>query len=368
MLISLSLDDITKTISAIAMEPTESLKTIVFPEAELNHENAQGPLKGSESELETNKHRELAASFIRTILYFDVFNYPLTQKEIFTFCDRKIKDHETASRILQDLCDKNLLRQEEGFFFTGGSMKVLSRIKGNALAKKRMKTARFYASVIAIFPFVRGVYISGSLSKNFMADNSDIDFFILAEPGRLWLCRFLLVLFKRFILFNSHRNFCINYMLDTNNLEIEQRDIYTATETLMLIPVFNIKLFDKFLAANNWWKAFYPNYQVPSGAERNRNHIIKSFLEFIFSSWIGTKLDDLSYKIFTNYWKQKHKNIQSANTDRQVCSDKSVAACFPHDQHYRIINVYQQKIKEFEAATGMVINYTKRIQPARKIA
>ena len=86
-----------------------------------------------------------------------------------------------------------------------------------------------------MFPFVRGVFLSGSISKGFMSESDDIDYFIITAPGRLWLTRTLLILFKKIFLFNSFRNFCLNYFIDSENLYIPEHNRYTATEIVFLI-------------------------------------------------------------------------------------------------------------------------------------
>ncbi len=60
-------------------------------------------------------------------------------------------------------------------------------VEYNRLAEIRLKDAKKYARVIANFPFIQAVFISGSLSKHVMKPNSDIDFFIITKPDRLWL-------------------------------------------------------------------------------------------------------------------------------------------------------------------------------------
>jgi len=335
------------------MKHEQTLKIYSNPELPRQYECDQEAQSDESVSKAGPAETELAASFMRTILYFDVFNYPLTQDEIFSFCDRKINDMESAKISLQWLCNQKILNHESGFYFTGSNSKIIYRLKGNTLARKRMKTARFYSSIISRFPFVRGVYISGSLSKNFMASNSDIDFFIIAEPGRLWLSRTLLVLFKRLILFGSHRNFCINFMLAANNLSINERNIYSATETLMLIPMFNHQLFNEFLEVNDWWKEYYPNYQVPQGIEKLTKHPVKRFTEWLLRNRFGDMLDDLSYSLSMRYWEKKYMNDEPSMLRNRLKSDRNTAAYFPQRQQLKILRSFRQKLIELEKNTGL---------------
>ncbi len=137
---------------------------------------------------------------------------------------------------------------------------VHRRKKGNELAEKRLKTAKRVSGLISRFPFIRGILLSGSISKGFMEEDSDIDYFIITHPNRVWFSRLMLMLFKKLFFFNSKKIFCINYFVDSEKLEIEEKNIFTATEIVTLLPTYGKKIYDEFYEKNYWVKEFYPNY------------------------------------------------------------------------------------------------------------
>jgi predicted nucleotidyltransferase len=94
------------------------------------------------------------------------------------------------------------------------------------------KLAGIVTHVIKRFPFVRGVFVTGSLSKNSSDSSSDLDFMVITRKGRLWIARTLLMLFKKIFLLNSYKYFCINFLLSEDNLEIEDKNVFTATEVM----------------------------------------------------------------------------------------------------------------------------------------
>ena len=69
-----------------------------------------------------------------------------------------------------------------------------------------------------LIPYVRGVFISGQLSRYIADQKSDIDYFIVTEPERLWIVRTLFVLFRRTFLLNNRKYFCTNYYVTTEKL------------------------------------------------------------------------------------------------------------------------------------------------------
>src|SRR5690606_18040183 len=152
---------------------------------------------------------------------------------------------------LQETLDA-MVRDESIFFahnmysLENSGQIFLKRLVGADLAAEKMKEARRCADIIAGFPFVRGVYISGSLSKGYADEQSDIDFFIVVEKKRLWICRTLLHLFKKLtFLINRQHSFCMNYFLDESMLCLEEQNIFTATELYTLVPVYDKDSFEQ---------------------------------------------------------------------------------------------------------------------------
>ena len=133
--------------------------------------------------------KNLKSAILRTFLYFDIFHYPITREQAYNFCSLPSSsgDFEIA---FKDLVETGCLKKLGKFYaITADSGIALRRARGNELAAKRLKLARRISGFIGQFPFVRGVMLSGSLSKGYMDPDSDIDYFIITKPGRLWVAR-----------------------------------------------------------------------------------------------------------------------------------------------------------------------------------
>ena len=145
---------------------------------------------------------------------------------------------------LKELTLRGLIQTDDGFFFLNhNAASVMRRREGEIAAAGAFITAKRFSRIISNFPFVRAVAISGSLSKNYIDDSSDIDYFIITSQGRMWVARTLLVLYKKIFLFNSHKNFCVNYFLSEDSLLVPDRNIFTATEISFLVPTYNYTLY-----------------------------------------------------------------------------------------------------------------------------
>ncbi len=299
-------------------------------------------------------NNKLASSFLRTLIYFDIFSYPLTQDEILDYSACNDFTRNDGLITLKSLLESGMVNYRSGYYFVGDNEeKISKRIAGNKLAAKRMKNARLFSSIIASFPFTRGVFISGSLSKGYMDRNSDIDYFIITCPNRLWLSRTLLILFKKIFLLNSHRNFCINYLVDTENMEVKERNIYTATEVALLLPMHNHGLFDQFMNANDWIRNYFPNHvQVKENSIRG-NPLVKKLMEIMLDNRLGDFLDNFFYKTTTRYWIKKHGKEMIESPDSDLLWNKHVSQYNPN--HFRpvVLSMFRNRIAEFEKQFGI---------------
>jgi hypothetical protein len=282
---------------------------------------------------------------IRTLLYYDIFNYPLKSDEIFRFLGiDPIKESDFLSS-LQFLKQQQIVFQFENFFTLKNSRASIEAEKYLMLAKKQSK-------LIAKFPFVRGVLASGSLSKGYMDENSDLDFFIITAPKRLWIARTLLVMYKRLFLFNSHKYFCLNYYVDEDHLEIEEKNLFTATELATAIPLYGSKQYENLHLSNTWLKTFFPNYNprtvsnVPFSKISFSKRILENFSNFIF----GDRIEKYFQQKTLSRWKRLYQNRYSA-TDFQVAFKSKSYASKNHDRNYqrKIMDLYEEKLQ----LTGM---------------
>jgi hypothetical protein len=290
------------------------------------------------------------------LLYFDIFNYPLTEEEIMRFAPSPLAADFGSD--LVNLTDRQLVyRFGDYYSVTNDPSSVDRRKAGNALAQKKMPTARKFARLMASFPFVRAVMLSGSISKGYMDDRSDIDYFIIAESGRLWLVRTAMALFRRIFLLNSHKYFCTNYFVGSKALEIGEKNIFTAVETATLKPVYGKNPFFDFQSANSWCDSFLPNRTIENGVEKERDFFLKKGWEKILSLSLFDKLDDWLMVQSIKHWKKKYG--QQLNTHDFLIAFQStpqVSRSHPNFYQKKVLSRYAKKIKAFEEEQGISLS------------
>lgn len=297
-----------------------------------------------------NLSTENLKSVLSTLVYFDIFNHPLTAAEILEYAHHLPNNPEKLNEDLAFLVENKLIYFHKGYYLLNPRFENVSRREsGASMAEKTWPKAYQQSVLISKFPYVRSVVISGSLSKGFMDQDSDIDFLIITEPGRLWITRSLLALYKKLFLFNSHKYFCVNYFIDTNNLTLPDKNIFIATELMFAIPVYNPEIHQEFLDSNKWAKKFYPSKKmyIPfEPAKFPSPPSSKKIIENLLSGWIGKTLDKLLMKITIGFWQKKFRTMKKKQYERDMKSDAGVAKHHPNGFRDRVLQEYETKYNQ----------------------
>ena len=290
-------------------------------------------------------------SILRTLAYYDIFSYPLTADEIYINLGDNHTSPEEIKKELESLSSDHIVYRKGDFFQLSNDDKYIYRRKsGNELAEKRLKTARRVSGFISRFPFIRGILLSGSISKGFMEEDSDIDYFVITYPNRVWFSRLMLMVFKKIFLFNSKKSFCINYFIDSENLEIQEKNIFTATEIVTLLPTFGVNVYEQFYNKNLWVRKFYPNFPMrdTNNVLDRKNGIIKSLLEKFLENKLGDKFDDFAMALFDRFNKIKYKNYDREEFKLAFKSSKKESKHHPKFFQRKVLQEFDNKIQSLQ--------------------
>lgn len=250
--------------------------------------------------------------------------------------------------------DQVVFRYEDFYCIQPAESIVQRRKKGNQAAERFLQLASKKASFIAKFPFVRAVMASGSLSKGYMDEKSDLDFFIITAPRRLWIARTLLVIYKRLFLLNSHKYFCVNYFVDERHLEIEEKNLFTATELATALPLYGAQYYQQLMAMNPWLKKVFPNYtprptdDVPKASVSGP----KKFMETVINVLPADRLESFCRGITYNRWKRLYaREYPAVDFDIAFKSREYASKNHPQNFQRRVMDLYSKKIAEFDFAS-----------------
>ncbi|MBC7830028.1 MAG: hypothetical protein H7122_19945 [Chitinophagaceae bacterium] len=294
----------------------------------------------------------LEKDILNVLAYFDIFHYPVSKKEILLYLQSRPRDSEVTSALKRLQADKSVFKHEDFYFLRNDPSVVDERKDNNKRAQTLLKTAYRISSFLFQFPYVRGIGISGSLSKNVADKNADIDFFVITKSNRLWIARTLMHLFKKltFIVGRQHW-FCMNYYIDEEALQISDKNIYTAIEVITLVPVCGNGTIKNFFDANDWAQMYFPNYDLSTDSLKKAKHsFLKKLFEAFFNNSFGERLDNYLMKLTSTRWNRKELqgklNIKGGRMGLRT--SKHFSKPNPAFFQQKILLLYESKLKEID--------------------
>lgn len=210
----------------------------------------------------------LERAIVHTVAYADVFDYPLTVDEVHRYLIGLQTSRGTMRGALASMRTLAGVVSRSGRYLTlrGREEIVETRRRRAAISSEYWKRALHYGRLIGRLPFVRMVAVTGALAMDNVAD-ADIDYLVVTEPGRLWLCRGLIVGVVRAAATRG-ATLCPNYFLSERALVLDERNLFTAHEVTQMVPVAGAATYERFRTLNRWTDQYLPN---ASGAPRRQS-------------------------------------------------------------------------------------------------
>ncbi len=202
---------------------------------------------------------QLAAAILRTLHYADIFDYPLTREELQRYLiGARASCTEVEAALGRLTCVSADVARVDGFLTLPRRQAIVAeRVRLRRQAQQQMPRAQFYARLLAYFPFVRMVALTGSLAMQNARDH-DIDYLIICAPGRLWTVRGLAVALVRLARLWGDQ-LCPNFLLSETALKLSDQNLYSAHEIIQMIPFYGLDVYCRLRQANAWVNCFLPN-------------------------------------------------------------------------------------------------------------
>ncbi len=198
-------------------------------------------------------------AILQAIAYSDIFDYPLTGPEIHRYLvGTRASWREIQGALAGDMLSDRL-SSRSGFFLMRGRDEIVdTRRRRAAVAASMWPRAKRYASSISQLPFVRMVAVTGALAMDNVDPGTDIDYLIVTRPGRLWLCRALVVALVKLA---ARRGdvICPNFFLSERSLDLGEPNLFTAHELVQMVPLAGIQTYRRMCDLNSWAARYLPN-------------------------------------------------------------------------------------------------------------
>jgi len=287
------------------------------------------------------------AAILKTLLYSEIFNYPLKKEEIYNFLISKNKlSRQEFYKNFKKI--KPTLGQKKSYFYISIDPNNIKQreIKERIFFKKNKK-AKEIIKKISIIPTIKFIGISGALSMKNSKENDDIDIFIISERGFTWTTRFLVVIFLNILgvyrkkdSINFADKICVNMIIDGNSIYFKnnKQNLYIAHEIVQIIPVFNkSKAFENFINANSWINKFLPNVKI------NNNYFINKIRNSILDTLII-----ITFKIL--FIEQVLKFLQFLYMKKHITKEivlDNYLGFHPFDYETYVLKEYRNKLRAF---------------------
>jgi len=179
--------------------------------------------------------------------------------------------------------------------------------------KKYLRRAKIVASLLSLVPFVRGVFLNGSLAQGKANQDSDIDFLIVVRKNRLYSGRFFatglvhLTGLRRYGKEIAGR-ICLNRYQTEDYLVISPQDKKNAHHHSFTINLWaRGNLYQNFIDANFWMEKF--GYKMRKNDQKMQIYFYPLFLlQFIFELIFELIFNDFGEKILKKYQVKKILN------------------------------------------------------------
>lgn len=308
---------------------------------------------------------------LNTIIYFDLFDFPLTEQEIFQYLYTGGMEGGNYSLLEVAEClqtSENLKKiitpaARGGFYCLKNREEIIKiRLERYNIAAQKYKLALRAIRIFKFLPFLKLAAVCNSLSYFNARKESDIDLFIIASQGRLWLTRLVLIFIITILGLRPPREkakdkICLSFYvaedhLDLSDAKMGANDIYFNFWLATLQPVYlREDYFAKLISTNAWLKKYFPNWLPKQTGYRLRvedsilNKAIyeskEYFLQGKMGDWVEAKTKAWQLKKMA----PKKKDIAVLHDTRVIISD-NMLKFHANDRRLEYLEKFEKKRKE----------------------
>lgn len=280
-----------------------------------------------------------AKAIIQTLLYSDLFEFPLRKKEIWRFLkSQENVQYEQFITILNN--PQSPITTKDGYFFLIGREHIVKKRKQKkAVSVTKYNLAKKVARYLSFIPTIQFIGITGSLALHNADTDDDIDFFIITRHKTMWITRLMTLFVLEVLNVRRKKNkmyekntVCLNMLLDEKHLLLPKKrhDVYTAHEIAQINPLINKdNTYQAFLTANSWIETCMPNVlpknKVPLSTNNKKTYAIRPL--------------ELLAKCI--------QQISINNTKTTETISDTLLAFHPYDYRKKSLALYTKKLKQF---------------------
>jgi hypothetical protein len=247
----------------------------------------------------------------------------------------------------------------DGFYFLPGrAALVMTRRSRYSLAEGKFARVRRFLSLARFAPFLRAVFVCNTLARSYARPESDIDLFLIAAPGRIWLTRLCVTGLAALMRVRptdevSADRICLSFFVTTEALDLKplaiDDDVYLAHWLQELCPVYDeAGLIRRVSVENRWLKGQLPETRVQAPSPRRlvrarllgMKRAFELFLDTVFSDRLEAwaKRRQLA-------WMPPALKAAAGTSDSDVVLSDTVLKFHDRDRRAAIRDAYRAKVR-----------------------
>ena len=292
--------------------------------------------------------KEIESAVLKTLVYSDIFDYPLSGDELWKFLINKKLDKKSFLKLLKNLNLKYVNVRNNFYCLLGRENIINTRIERKKESRKKIVIAKKIIKQLTLLPTIQFIGISGALSLGNSSKEDDIDLFVITSKGSLWLTRLTIIIFLLFMGRYRRRNeievsdkICLNMLIDETALAFPKirQNLYTAHEIVQLMPVFERNdMYKKFMGENKWVEKFLPN--AINGFRIQESGIRKKQRNPLFIIHNSLFIPERLAKIIQFWFIKKHVTTETVSNN--------FLAFHPLDYKNITLKEYEKKLLKYE--------------------
>ena len=290
----------------------------------------------------------LKEAIVRAIVFFDLFDYPLSPYEIWQYLGQRATLLEVKNILNEGLAG---IASANGFYFLGSRQEMLlERQKRYHFSATKFKLARRAVRLFRLVPFIKMIAVSNIIGAHNLRDGSDIDLFIVTSPQRLWLTRLFCAGLAKILGWRPTRDvkrnkICLSFYISSDNLDLKSlklnsEDLYFNYWLAGLVPVYDRhQTYASLIATNSWLKECLPNWQELQANSREQKTNDDQMFAGILNCWEKK----------TMAWQLKIMPLalkSLVNIDTRVRADDKIIKLYLVDRRREFLEKFSERLDQ----------------------
>ncbi len=218
----------------------------------------------------TKNLSKTSQAILSTLSFFNIYKLPLSANRIWQLLYFKEATFEDVQKNLEELVRAGIIEHHHDLYAVTDWDQAAFDDKQQEIARRWNKIKKYYWLLSAI-PYVENICVINSVAMGNADSESDIDFFVVTKPNRLYFVRtFIIILFKLLGVYKNrtkiNEQFCFGFYVTSDNLSLKNlllpgEDPYMVFWTGTIIPILGEQMYNKFIKENKWIFSALPNFR-----------------------------------------------------------------------------------------------------------